>query len=595
MIAFLKFRKDSGHRSRRQERGVALVLALISLLVLSLLAAGMISSTQSEIWGTASYRKTAQARYVAEAGAQQAVYWITKSFGDLATNNGLGGSYFTLGVTPVVYNPTAAGVATPKCSPGTLTDLCVLRMTTTTPPSGGLTDTIKTFDAASQKLESGFATAVGDGKTSFAGINGSYAVAAQLISASYNATAQGWLTKWKITSQGKVGAVQPATVQVVEVIENILITGGTTPPPLGPINNGAFATSPTCGAITINGGSWVASYNSATQSGNKSPTESKYGGSIGTLGNVSLSGGAYVYGNVYAPGYNLGNSKATVYYPYGVSGGGSWPYNNGTEACSSSKMYAVNEDNSGSAIQCVNATSGCGNKASALPSSISSSTYTSASYMVGTTQVTPPANTNSCSSYSVICGGGSGYYDSSLGKYVSTLTMAPSSASNVVNYGQVSFGGSTTTTLNAGSYFFDTLNVGGGSSVKLGSGPVVVYILNDKEHSTQPVNITGGSFSNSGGTPSQLALVYNGTQTIHIGGISNYPLFGVIYAPNAKIVFDGNGSIYGAVIGKTVSITGGGHIIYDTALGTTSPPIYPPGQGLTVSPHHLTDFSWSVY
>ncbi|MDR3763456.1 MAG: hypothetical protein P4M01_05105 [Acidobacteriota bacterium] len=611
MIVRIVHARHSATASSRKERGVALILALISLLILSLVAAGLISSTQSEIWSTSSYRKTAQARYVAETGAQQAINWITSNFTTNASSALLTGTNFNLATMPVVYLGS-------NCVSGT-SNPCILRMTSVSGGgqlAGNVTDTISTFDSVSKNLESGFSTTVGATSaavTPFNSIDGSYAVAAQLISATYNSSANGWLTKWKITSQGTVGSIQPARVQVVEVIENLLTSGGSSQQQISSLPYGAFATSATCGAITINGGSSVVSYNSGTQSGVSSPTWTYASGSIGTLGNVALTGGAYVYGSVYAPGYNLGNTSATVYYPYGISGGGSWPYNNASEACSSSKLYAVNEDNSGSAIQCTTSSSNCTNKATALPStyvtttggstsistsssgvvSTSTGTYASADYMVGSTQVTPTANTATCS-YSVICSGSSGYYSSSLGQYVSSVTIPPSTTSSVVNYGVASFGGSTTTTLTAGSYFFDTLTVSGGANVTVGSSPVVVYIL-DGSGSSIPLNITGGSFSNSGGAPANLTFVYDGTQEIHIGNISSNTLFATIYAPNAKIVFDGNGSIYGAVIGKTVSITGGGHIIYDTALGSTTTNIWIPGASSTVTSPYLANFSWSVF
>jgi Tfp pilus assembly protein PilX len=586
-------RKRVTARQNMREHGVALILTLLSILILSLLATGMISSTQSEMWSTSSYRKTAQARYIAEAGAQQTVNWLTNTLATSSAINLLSNTTdFNLAASPVQYIGGSGGCS--ASSP------CPVRMTSTKSNMlGGITDTISTFDSTSQGFESGFSTTLGTTAQKTAGIfssidssgNSSFTAAAQLIEA--HNTGNGWTTKWKITSQGTVGVVQPATVQVVEIVENLKLTAGSNPTPISSIQYGAFATSATCGAITINGGSSVASYNSSTQAGVANPSWSYSGGSIATLGNISLTGSGYVYGNVYAPGYNLGNSAATVYYPYGVSGGGASPYNNGSQACSSSKMYAVNEDNSGSAIQCVTNTSNCTNKASQMPSTYTATTYPSADMMVGNTVVSVPANAASCS-FNVICSGGSGYYSSQLGQYVSSETLTPSTTSSVVNYGVVSLGGATTTTLNAGSYFMDTLNVGGSASVNISSSPVIIYVL-DASGSSTPINITGGSFSNAGGTPANLTFIYNGTQEVHIGSISSNTLFASIYAPNASIVFDGNGSIYGAVIGKTVSVTGGGHIIYDTSLASTTTNIYIPQGGSTVSPLHLTNFSWSIF
>ena len=59
------------------QSGVALILALIVLFILSAMAAGMMSVTQTEIWSTSNFRTTTQARYIAEAGIQQAVNYLS--------------------------------------------------------------------------------------------------------------------------------------------------------------------------------------------------------------------------------------------------------------------------------------------------------------------------------------------------------------------------------------------------------------------------------------------------------------------------------------------------------------------------------------
>ena len=62
------------------ENGVALILALLVLLVLSTIGAALVFVTQTEIWSSANYRTMLQARYAAEAGAQSAVNWLTYTF-----------------------------------------------------------------------------------------------------------------------------------------------------------------------------------------------------------------------------------------------------------------------------------------------------------------------------------------------------------------------------------------------------------------------------------------------------------------------------------------------------------------------------------
>ena len=89
--------------------------------------------------------------------------------------------------------------------------------------------------------------------------------------------------------------------------------------------------STACGAITMSGGSGTDSWNSATSGGVASPPISYVNGNLGTLGNVYLHNSAMVAGNIAAPNYNLGDPNAKTngtsnYYPYGVSGGPTWPY-----------------------------------------------------------------------------------------------------------------------------------------------------------------------------------------------------------------------------------------------------------------------------
>src|SRR6266704_2324687 len=62
------------------EAGVALIIALLVLLILSVLAASIIFVTQTETWATSNNRSMVQARYAAEAGAQKALNWLTYTY-----------------------------------------------------------------------------------------------------------------------------------------------------------------------------------------------------------------------------------------------------------------------------------------------------------------------------------------------------------------------------------------------------------------------------------------------------------------------------------------------------------------------------------
>src|SRR5215813_7303820 len=64
----------------RHERGIAMIIAILSLLVLSTLGASIIFMTQNEIWTAANYKLVTQSRYAAEAGLQKSVNWMVNSY-----------------------------------------------------------------------------------------------------------------------------------------------------------------------------------------------------------------------------------------------------------------------------------------------------------------------------------------------------------------------------------------------------------------------------------------------------------------------------------------------------------------------------------
>src|SRR5437870_343632 len=63
-----------------QQRGVALVLTMILVLLLSTLAVSLVAITNAEISATMNYRLMVQARYAAEAGVQKAINYLIYSY-----------------------------------------------------------------------------------------------------------------------------------------------------------------------------------------------------------------------------------------------------------------------------------------------------------------------------------------------------------------------------------------------------------------------------------------------------------------------------------------------------------------------------------
>jgi hypothetical protein len=122
-------------------------------------------------------------------------------------------------------------------------------------------------------------------------------------------------------------------------------------------------------------------------------------------------------------------------------------------------------------------------------------------------------------------------------------------------------------TLSAGTYVFDDLALTGNASLALASsGQTVVYLTGN----VSPANalaIAGGTITNGSGIPGNLVFMCgpNVTSLALSGGASAAY---AIYCPTADITISGGGSVFGAVVGKTVTDQGGSTIHYDKALAS---------------------------
>lgn len=567
---FVRYRRFGG---LGRESGVALIIALICLFVMSTLAVGVLYSTQSEIWTTANYRAVTQARYIAEAGAQQALNYL-QTQNPITSSSGFTSTNFNLNAMPITY------VATGK----------TLVMST----SGISPKYLDTYGAMDATTDTAFTTTYFPAsitQTPFAsmatGCSGSgcpkFDVAVQLLTAIPKGGGN-WLTRWKIVSEGTVNTIGSsssgqgkAMVQVVEVVDNVMVeTNSSSSSPT--YTAGVFTTGTGCDSIRMSGGQYTNSYVGATQVGVTNPTLSNTGGNIGTFGNVHITNGAYIIGNVFSPFYNAGTNGT-----YGISGG---PLGlNGSAICnraSGGTEYAVNEDNSGSGVGCTSMSAGsCSQHTSNLPSP-------PPSYP---TPIMPTVATNTaaCTGFNGLCNGGSG------GGSGCAITIPPSGVSpSPANFGAVNFGSCAVVTLQAGTYNMDSLLISNGATVVLPStGSVVINIL-DNGSTTMPLNINGGTVANNGGNPANLTFVYAGTKTINLAAGAN--MFGTVYAPNAPAAVSGNAGLYGAVVSSTATFSGSGHVIYDSSLNgtginvnTSNPPTANPG------PLHVDEFSWSAF
>jgi hypothetical protein len=161
--------------------------------------------------------------------------------------------------------------------------------------------------------------------------------------------------------------------------------------------------------------------------------------------------------------------------------------------------------------------------------------------------------------------------------------VVPSCLTDLSDAGSYSVSGNNTTTLASGNYRYSSMSISGNGKVNV-TGTVKIYLTSSSSLSISgngKLNITGGNLiiytagnidisgngiANNTNVPSNAMIksTYQGANGVSISG--NGDLQGVIYAPNTNVTNTGNGSIFGAVIGKTVTISGNGNIHYDKAL-----------------------------
>ena len=270
--------------SSDRERGVALIMALICLFVISTLAVGIMYSTQSEIWTTANYRATTQARYIAEAGAQQALNYLQS--GQFVPPSDLATAY-NLSSMPVLYSATSKPVILATNGMPTVN----VNGVATPVYADTYANMESATDTAFQNYFSNSASTLTSSPFSSISPNCSgttcprFDVALQLLTA-VQGTGGLWLTRWKIISDGTLNTVGGSTarVQIVEVVDNVnVVSSGSSSSSSPTYSAGVFATGKGCGAISMSGGQYTNSYNSTAQPGVTSPTYANTGGGCRNL------------------------------------------------------------------------------------------------------------------------------------------------------------------------------------------------------------------------------------------------------------------------------------------------------------------------
>jgi Tfp pilus assembly protein PilX len=153
-------------------------------------------------------------------------------------------------------------------------------------------------------------------------------------------------------------------------------------------------------------------------------------------------------------------------------------------------------------------------------------------------------------------------------------------------YGNISIASGMTLTLQGGAstsspaiYNINSLSVQGNATIVV-NGPVVLNFAGNNIGNNAVVDFTGGSLTNTTNIPANLVINYGGSATFNtatnpptanptiiINGSSG--VFASINAPLANLKFTGGGNFYGAAVAETIDDQGGTNFYWDTSLNNT--------------------------
>jgi hypothetical protein len=151
-------------------------------------------------------------------------------------------------------------------------------------------------------------------------------------------------------------------------------------------------------------------------------------------------------------------------------------------------------------------------------------------------------------------------------KYKNGNTVLPAGT-----YGDIQITASATLTLTGGTvanpaiYNFNSISEAGQGTLAV-TGPVVINIAGVGQ--TTVLDLSGGGFTNSTNIPSDLIINYGGTGTVKMSGGSG--AYFELNAPIAALTLVGNSTFYGSAVAQTITVQGSPSFYWDQA--TIPPP-----------------------
>jgi len=543
--------------NRRNEKGVALILALILLVIMSVMAVSLMFISQTETWASMNYKLMSQARDDAEAGINASANYLIHTYTPPAGSGSDLLSNYNNSVSPVQY----------PASNTTGHDVILATSSSSQSSNYPVASVVTNFGSSSQNSLTAGNTTVN---------YYSYAtLLRQDVVTPWGTTTPVTVQTWQITSDGSINGVRAADEEVSAILEKQI-----TPV----FSYAAFATANGCGALNFGGGGTTASYDSSnlTMSGGL-PVVSGSAGNVGTNGNLAENGNpTTINGNLSTPRTGVGT-------------------------CTSGNVTAWTNTSghvTGGLVE--------------LPQQVVYPTPDVPNPTPPTTSSTLHNNASDCSGITG-CTFGTGPLPGGNGCPNGDFCLTPGTCAppcptclpplpGPAVYGNLTVRGTVhlynvnvtlgtppnQITVNEGCYNINSLTENGGGTITIEdtypytspalsatNSPVKVNIAGSGQ--TTPLDLTGGGvINNLGWNPSLLQFLYGGTGTINVKGGAN--TVGLLYAPNATMSFNSaGGNWYGAVITGSMTDMGGASIKYDVNLQRSV---------ATVSSWMLDSFTW---
>lgn len=262
---------------RRNDDGIAMVLALLFMLAISALGAAALVLGRTETFSSLNYRMMSQARYGAESGVHKAAHHLLNTYplpGSMTDPL----SNYDMTVSPVRYL-------------GQPVVLSAMDGVASNYPVSAVQEAFAT--AAQGSLPAGQAVVF-------------YSATATLLSMRdvipYGSALSTVVQTWELTARGRIEGARTGEVEVSAILERQVVAAHT---------YAAFATDHGCGALTFSGGVVTDSYDSSNMTMvNGKPVTQPHTGHVGTNGNLTQGGtSSVINGSLSTPRSGVGNCK----------------------------------------------------------------------------------------------------------------------------------------------------------------------------------------------------------------------------------------------------------------------------------------------